>query len=273
MMTDLTEWTGVSPAEQLWWASTASFLLAFAAMWAVSLVDLRVLDGASVWAKPMKFAAATVLHFATLALVVRFLSGAMQDSKILSFLALASVIAAIGEVGYIAFQAARMQASHFNVDTPFHAAMYSIMAFGAVVLVVASGAVGVAAAIDTDASFSAPVRLAIAVGLIGGTALTLITAFRLGGNMSHHVGAEVATALRMPITGWSLTVGDLRPPHFFATHMMQAIPLFGVIAARLLPSGLALAAVLLAAVVWTAVTLILFTIALSGRPFTAFISQ
>jgi hypothetical protein len=151
--------------------------------------------------------------------------------------------------------------------------MYSLMALGAVVLVAASGAVGVAAAVDANASLSAPVRLAVAIGLIGGTVLTLITAFRLGGNMSHHVGVEVVNALRMPITGWSLTVGDLRPPHFFATHMMQAIPLLGLVAARLLPSDLAIVAVLASALAWTAVTLFLFAIALSGRSFTALISQ
>lgn len=273
MTLSLTDWARMSLAEQLWWVSTAGFALAFAAMWAASLVDMRLLDGANVWAKPMKFAAATVLHFATLALVMHFLSGPVQASRLLALLAIASVIAAIGEVGYIAFQAARLQASHFNVGTPFHAAMYSLMALGAVVLVLASGAVGVAAAVDGEASLSGPVRLAVALGLIGGTVLTLITAFRLGGNMSHHVGSEALGELRMPITGWSLTVGDLRPPHFFATHMMQAIPLLGLLAARLLPSGLAIATVLVGTLAWTAVTLILFSIALSGRPFTSLISQ
>lgn len=273
MTAGLGDWARMSLAEQLWWVSTAGFLVALALMWAVSLFDLRLLDGANVWAKPMKFAAATVLHFATLAVVMHFLSAPMQANRLLSVLAVASVIAAIGEVGYIAVQAARLQASHFNVGTPFHAAMYSLMALGAVVLVAASGAVGVAAAADGAAPMAAPVRLAVAIGLIGGTALTLVTAFRLGGNMSHHVGIEVAAALRMPITGWSLTVGDLRPPHFFATHMMQALPLFGVVAARLLPSGLAIGAVILAALAWTAITLVLFSIALSGRPINALIGQ
>lgn len=265
----MANWAQMSLAEQIWWASTAGFVAVFAAMWAVSLVDLRVLDGANIWAKPMKFAVATALHFGTLALVIHVLSASMQANMILTLLAIASVIAAIGEVGYITFQAARLQASHFNMSTPFHAAMYSLMALGAVVLVAASGGVGIAAAVDNEAALSGPVRLAIALGLVGGTVLTLITAFRLGGNMSHHVGVEAANALRMPITGWSLTVGDLRPAHFFATHMMQAVPLFGVVAVRLLPQSLATAAVILAALAWTAMTLLLFSTALSGRPFTA----
>ena len=260
-------------AEQLWWFSATAFVITFVAMWALSLVDTRSLDGANVWAKPMKFSISVALHLATLALVMHFMSASIQINVLLIALAVASVIAAIGEVGYIAIQAARMEVSHFNVGTPFHAAMYSIMAFGAVVLVVASGGVGLAAAIDGQSSLSPPVRLAVAIGLIGGTILTLITAFRLGGNMSHHIGVEAAGALRMPITGWSLTVGDLRPAHFLATHMMQAVPVFGIVAARVLPSGVAVAAVLLAAVAWTAATVVVYSIGVSGRPLTTLIGQ
>jgi hypothetical protein len=263
----MTGFDRMAMAEQLWWLSVAAGLIAFVAMWAVSLVDGRVLDGANVWAKPMKFAIATALHFATLALVMRYLGPAMQTHVLLAALAIASIIAAIGEVGYIAVQAARMQASHFNVGTPFHAAMYSLMALGAVVMVAASAGVGLAAATDGHSAMAAPVRWAVAIGLIVGTLLTLLTAFRLGGHMHHHIGVEMVGALRMPITGWSLTVGDLRPAHFLATHMMQAVPLFGVVAARLLPPGAALAAVILVAVAWTGLTLAIYAVALTGRPF------
>ena len=260
-------------AEQLWWLSAAAFFVIFAAMLALSLVDIRSLDGANVWAKPMKFSISIALHLATLAGAMYFLSASMQTNAVVTGLAITSVIAALGEVGYITIQAARMEASHFNIGTPFHAAMYSVMAFGAVVLVIAAAGVGLAVAADGQSSLSAPVRLAVSIGLIGGTILTLITAFRLGGNISHHVGVEAAGALRMPVTGWSLTVGDLRPAHFLATHMMQAVPVFGIVAARVLPSGAAVAAVLLAAVAWTAATVVVYTIGVSGRSLTTLIGQ
>lgn len=255
-------------AELLWWCASAAFLLAFAAMWAVSVIDTRLLDGANVWAKPMKFALAVSVHLATLALATYCLSPDWRGSLLLSGLAVITVAAAAGEVGYIAFQAARLEASHFKVDTPFHAAMYMLMAVGAVVLVVGSGGVGLVAALDGRSTFSGPVRLAVSIGLIAGSLLTLITAFRLGGNMSHHVGIEPPDAVRMPLTGWSLSVGDLRPSHFFATHMMQAVPVFGVMAARLLPSTIAVIAVLLFSAAWILTTLMLFSLALGGRPFT-----
>lgn len=259
--------------ERAWWLASAALLATFAVMWAVSLIDRRVLDGANVWAKPMKFALSVALHLATLALAAQFLSADWRNGALLGVLAIASVVAAIGEVGYIAWQAARLQASHFNVGTPFQAALYALMAFGAVVLVAASGGVGFAAAVDGQSDYSAPVRLAVSIGLIAGTVLTLITAFRLGGNMSHHVGIEPEGALRMPLTGWSLTVGDLRPAHFLATHMMQAVPIFGVVAARLLPAGAAVIAVLVVAAAWTLATFALFSIGVAGRPFTVLIGR
>ncbi|HEV7234042.1 MAG TPA: hypothetical protein VGN36_07325, partial [Sphingorhabdus sp.] len=209
----------------------------------------------------------------TLAAVVHYLGLSWQNSKVLTLVAIASIVAALGEVGYIAFQAARQQASHFNMSTPFHAAIYSLMAAGAVVLVVASAVVGWSAAIDGQSSLAMPTRIAIAIGLIGGTILTLITAFRLGGNMSHHIGLERVGAMRMPLTGWSLQVGDLRPSHFFATHMIQAVPVFGVVATRLLPATPAIIAVILFSIFWTGLTLGLFQIALSGRPLTVLLGR
>ena len=258
----------IPSAEQFWWFSATAFLIMFMAMWVLSLVDTRSLDEANVWAKPMKFSISLALHLATLAFVMHFLSASMQTNAVLMGLAVASVIAAIGELGYITIQAARMEVSHFNVGTPFHAAMYSLMAFGAVVLVVASGGVGLAAAVDGDFQLSAPVRQAVAIGLIGGTILTLITAFRLGDNMSHHIGIEAEGARRMPVTGWSLSVGDLRPAHFLATHMMQAVPAFGMVAARVLPPAVATVSVLMAAAAWIAATLVVYLLGISGQPLT-----
>jgi hypothetical protein len=63
-----------------------------------------------------------------------------------------------------------------------------------------------------------------------------------------------------------MSVGDLRVPHFFATHMMQTIPLAGLVADRLFPTQAAIIVVWLATAAWTALTLWLFRQALSGVP-------
>ena len=51
----------------------------------------------------------------------------------------------------------------------------------------------------------------------------------------HWVGGVPTDAGGLPLFGWSRTGGDLRVPHFFATHVMQALPLLGLAADRLAP--------------------------------------
>lgn len=48
----------------------------------------------------------------------------------------------------------------------------------------------------------------------------------------HWVGGTRTDATGLPVFGWSMTGGDLRVPHFFAAHLLQALPLVGWIADR-----------------------------------------
>ena len=66
--------------------------------------------------------------------------------------------------------------------------------------------------------------------------------------------------------GWSTTGGDLRVPHFFATHAMQALPLAGWLADRVWPAR-ARALVWLAAPAYSAVVIATFVQARAGIPF------
>jgi hypothetical protein len=214
----------------------------------------------------MKFQLSLALHFATLALVTSALGVAWRDAVILRWVAVASLACTVFEVGYIMVQANREQPSHFNLNTSFHAAMYVLMAIGAVVITMAAAVVGAAAWLDSDSSLGPATRLGVAVGLIGGSALTLIVAFRMGGALTHHVGVELADAPRMPLTGWSLTVGDRRVPHFFATHLMQAAPMSGLLADLVLPRIAAFAVVMITSGLWTTLTLLTFHQANRGLP-------
>ena len=60
-----------------------------------------------------------------------------------------------------------------------------------------------------------------------GSVLTLIIASTMSSGQDHFVGTPVADAWHLPLLGWSLSGGDLRGPHFFATHLMQFLPLYG----------------------------------------------
>lgn len=254
-------------ADQLWWITAGGFAALFLITLCVWAFDQRLIGGETVWAKPMKFQLSLTLHFATLAAIAGLLSDQRRAGSFLFWIAAASIGSAIFEIVYIMLRAARQQPSHFNLSTPFYHAMYVLMATGAVLIVGAAAILGAVAGFDTGASMGPATRTAACLGLIGGTLLTLVIAFRMGGALDHHVGTEAAHAARFPLTGWSRTVGDLRVPHFFATHMMQAIPVAGWIADRMLPGPVAVTAVWLCAAAWTALTLWLFQQALAGVPF------
>ena len=257
----------------LWWQSAAVLIVLFLLTAAVSFVDTRRLGEDGVWAKPMKFQLSLALHFATLAAVTSALSEPWQSNALVVYTGAASVAATIFEVGYIMLQAARQQESHFNLSTPLLQFLYALMAIGAVIITVAAAAVGLAVAMDPGSALGPAARTGSATGLIGGTILTLVIAFRMGGALSRHVGVAPPDAPRMPLTGWSLAVGDRRVPHFFATHLMQAGPLAGLAADALLPPGPAIACALAVCAAWTALTAVLFVQANRGLPVTALSSR
>lgn len=253
-------------ADQLWWATAIGFFVLFVATTFVAMLDQRLIGGEIVWAKPLKFQISLALHFATLAAIAGWLSAPLRTGNLLFWTAVISMGSAAFEIAYILIQAARQQPSHFNLSTPLFQAMYVLMAIGAVLIVAAAAVVGIVTWYDTGASFGPATRVGIVTGLVGGTLLTLLIAFRMGGALSHHVGTEPANAAHFPITGWSRTVGDLRVPHFFATHMIQSIPLVGLAVDLVLPPWLAVPAAWLSATLWTAFTLWLFRQALAGVP-------
>jgi hypothetical protein len=256
----------MAKADQLWWVTAGACAMLFLGTLCVSAFDQRAIGDELVWTKPMKFQLSLALHFTTLAAIVETIAESPRNSSILFWIAVVSVGSAVFEIAYIMVQAARQEASHFNLSTPFYRAMYALMAIGAVFIVVAAAIVGALVWFDPAPSVGPAMRTAVAVGLIGGTLLTLVIAFRMGGALSHHVGIEPPAATHVPLTGWSLSAGDLRVPHFFATHMIQAIPLAGLVADRMLPAPLATIAVWLTATAWTALTLWLFQQALAGVP-------
>jgi hypothetical protein len=180
-------------------------------------------------------------------------------------LAVASTAAAVFGVAYIALQGARGATSHFNVSTPAYTALWSLMAAAAVVVLAPMLVTGVLAALDDQARWPLAIRVGVAVGMTGGAVLTLVTAFRMGANMSHFVGAPPASDMRVPLTGWSLHGADLRPAHFLATHMAQAVPVAAVLASAVLPPAAAVEAVALLSGVWAAGTVLVFSNALAGR--------
>ncbi len=81
-------------------------------------------------------------------------------------------------------------------------------------------------------NFSTTALAKISLGMVLGFVSTLIVAGYMSQNYGHWVGGIRSDADSIPLVGWVRSGGDLRVSHFFAMHMMQIIPLVGLIADR-----------------------------------------
>lgn len=243
--------------------------LAFPSLIALGLDD-RLINDITVWSKPLKFQASLAIMLATLLLLLPLINARTRAGWGVFLASLVATITANGEVFYITLQAARGRASHFNDATPLEATAYSVMGVGAALLVLSSFVIGVYILRRPNSDAPAGLRLGGGWGLVLGSLATLVTAFALGGGQidgpGHWVGGIKTDLGGLPLFGWSRTGGDLRVPHFFATHIMQALPILGLVLDRVAPR-FARPGIALGAVFSIAVVVATFAQAVQGRPF------
>jgi hypothetical protein len=215
-------------------------------------LDDRLFQGDSVWLKPLKFHLALIVYTGSLAFFAMLLPEGTFTSR--RWRIYIGVVAAciIAELSWIGGAAALGTASHFNV-TGFWGVLYPLMGVAAVTLTSLSLAMG--------AVFwrhrADPSLLAVALGLGLTFLLTVPVAATMSQGVGHLIGTPV-TGARFPLMGWSREVGDLRLPHFLATHAMHFVPLAGLTGSRV--------AVWATAVGFTGLTLWCFLRALQGLP-------
>lgn len=257
-------------AELTLWAGALMMVALALPTLASHYMDHRTLIGVSVWDKPLKFEIAIFIHLATLALVVRQMTPEARAGRFVRGAAIVSSFAAVGEIAYILYQAGRGRASHFNFDTTFEMVMYGVMGAGASSMVIASLLLGWNARKSLAPQTGAGLKWGVVLGLTLGSLLTLVIAGLMSSSAltepGHWVGGERTDASGLPFFGWSTTGGDLRVPHFFATHLMQALPLLGLIADRTIRQ-LAVPIVVAGALFGVAVVGGTFAQALMGLPF------
>lgn len=225
--------------------------------------DNRMIDGAAVWAKPLKFSISFAVLFATMALVEPYFSPGWRDGRMFAGIAVAMAASMLLEMIYMISQAAQLQTSHFNTSSLFTGVMYSLMGVGAVTLVIGVGLMGWAALRDKAASFGPGLRAGVAWGFLLSFVLTMITAGTMSNMAGHYIGTPAPGAAMVPLLGWSASVGDLRPAHFVSLHAMQVLPLLGWWRDR---QGKTAGVVKIAAVIYAVITLGLFVQALMGLP-------
>jgi hypothetical protein len=240
-----------APNRQLLAVTLAIMLSALPIIVALALDD-RVFQDDNVWLKPLKFQVALCLYTATLTGFAMLLPEDSFTSRRWRVW-IGVVIAAIGyELIWIGTAAALGTGSHFHVEGIW-GPLYGLAGLSAVTLTALAATMAPAFwRLRSD-----PLHLSISVGLVLTFALTILVAGTLSSRTGHYIGTPT-TGARFPVFGWSAEVGDLRLPHFLATHAMHAVPLAGLTGSR--------SAVWATAAGFTALTLWCFARALQGLP-------
>jgi hypothetical protein len=228
----------------------------------LAVVDDRVLLGAPLWLKPLKFAISFVAYAGMLA----WLLGRLRE-RALQRTGWVIVTASAVEMAIIVGQAARGVRSHFNADTSFDATLFSVMGATIVVLWFATLAVALrfVRQPDRDRAVGTAIRLGLIVTLVG-----LLEGFAMVALNGHAVGVPDGGP-GLPLVGWSTTGGDLRIAHFVGMHALQGLPLIaaGLATMRRLDEVTRVRLVQIAAVAWTGLTVLLTWQALRAQPLLA----
>ena len=252
-------------SEPRFFGAAILMLVAIAPTAFASLVDQRGFLGIDVWMKPLKFEAALFVYLLTLAFFARFLPAGIGERRWYRLYSSIVVFAIVAEMIWIGGAALLGTASHFNRG-PIGGILYSIMGLGAVILTTPPAVYTWLIARNPATGLSPVVREALITGLALTLPLTLLTAGTMASMEGHAVGGSGLDTGGFPLMGWVRDGGDLRVAHFFATHSLHFIPLFGLLSLAL--SGpvnrwpVRLFAIAFAGfVAWT------FVEALNGRPF------
>lgn len=224
------------------------------------LLDHRLVTGAPVWLKPLKFALSITAYAWTLGWLLADLPGPAQRSvrRLSAGVALSMAV----EQAVIFVQAGRGTASHYNVATALDGLLFGLMG----IFIALNTALTVWALYlvwrhrpHGPAGYVWGVRwgllVFIAGSLVGGAMI------RLG---QHTVGAPDGGP-GLPGLGWSTRAGDLRAAHFLGMHALQALPLLGWALSRRVPRR-AVGLVGAGALAYAALVAGLLAWALHGRP-------
>ena len=230
------------------------------------VMETRTLYGINVWTKPLKFEASIALYFLTLAWFWGYLSPRLRTAWAAQSVALVIAVCGVFEIVYIAIQAGRGVASHFNTATPIEDLMFSLMGIAALVMTLGSFVLAILIARSERGALSSAFRAAVVVGLVLTFLLGSGAGIVIAANGGHWVGGISSDSSGLPIFGWARDGGDLRVAHFFGIHAMQFLPIVALIADRIMPrrAGIAVAVF---AIALTGVTIAAVLQALDGRPF------
>ena len=191
------------------------------------VVDPRQITGNPAWLKPLKFAVSIAVYCATLAWLLTLVQG---RRRLVRAAAWATGVALALELALIVLQVVRGTASHYNVSTPFDAAVFQVM--GAMLPAVYGGAVVTAVLLARQRGLppilAAGIRGGLIVCLLGMAQAVLMlgnSGYADAGMLGAHTVGGTDGGPGLPLTGWSTRHGDLRVAHFVGLHALQVLPL------------------------------------------------
>lgn len=203
------------------------------------LVDPQVITGVPAWIKPAKFSISVTIYAFTLV----YLLGQMQRyRRAARFAATITTVALLIEMIIIVGQVVRGTASHFNYSTPLDATLFMIMAASIGVL----WTMGIVIAVlllrqpMVNRAYAWSLRLGMLLALVGmgvaflmtspnGTQLAALKATGHSDAIGAHTVGLADGGPSLPFLGWSTVGGDLRIPHFFGLHALQALIVLGLL--------------------------------------------
>lgn len=230
-------------------------LLSVPVLFALSMIDDRMVDGINVWVKPLKFSVSLSFYSLTLAFFMPWMreGGSKGGSfRLIVFLYLLAMVFEIFWLWSASYLGIR---SHFNDDGGLYTILYPVSGLFATILVLAALAMGISALRGRRARPDPVLTAAIGWGLILTFVLTLIAAFPLSDPFSNLGGSK--NGYGEGFFGWRVEGGDLRSAHFFATHSLHTVPIFGWLVSRTVPAALGMWIVRLGAAAWAVFVLML----------------
>jgi hypothetical protein len=209
-------------------------------------LDSRYITGAPAWLKLSKFAISVVIYTFTMLWFLSFVDTSKRWRKrLVNILGWVVVTTFAAEWFAMITQAIRGTTSHFNVSSPFNAALWSLMAIAIMILFIANLVIAV---LLLRQKFESPVfawglRLGLLITIVGlgeGYLMTSPTAQQMAGWQkgeavtivgAHSVGVEDGGP-GLPGLNWSTVGGDLRIGHFVGMHALQVLPFVAWFVAR-----------------------------------------
>jgi len=201
-------------------------LALLAGMLVIFPFDSRLVMGINLWIKPIKFALSIAIYVWTVAWLLEYLRLPSWAKRIVSW---GISISMLTEIACIAAQAGRGTTSHYNVNSPFDAAIFSIMG-GMIALNSILALVLLICFLTGRYNVPSPYLWGIRSGLV-----IFLAASGIGGMMlahgSHSVGVKDGGP-GLAIVNWSTEGGDLRAAHFLGLHALQVLPVIAFLISR-----------------------------------------